>query len=223
MDGGVGDAALDSGAADAGAADAGAVDSGTVDAGPPEAAPNAGVIVVAAGGPTATLPPVADGSYAPFTAASLLWADSSATVSFQAFGATPGVPAFMQDVPAPASVVLTAPDLSTGTATLTRLSGVDVAWTGSTAGVVSVLLSQAAPAPSTATVSLRCDLDPTSGAGNVPAIALTAFGRGDASLSVASVSAASTSGTEPWVVEVAAAAMSSLPSGRVASVTVTLD
>ncbi|NOY90873.1 MAG: hypothetical protein GXP55_06635, partial [Deltaproteobacteria bacterium] len=133
MDGGV----------DAGPApDAGSVDSGPVDAGPPPVAPNAGVIVVTAGGPTATLPPAADGSYAPFTAASLLWPDGSATVNFQAFGTSPGVPGFMQSVPAPTSVTLTSPDLSTGTTTVTRLAGVDLAWTGTTAGVITVLIGQ---------------------------------------------------------------------------------
>jgi len=213
MDGGV----------DSGAADSGMSDSGMSDSGPPEAAPNAGVIVVAAGGPTATLPPAADGTYAPFPASTLLWADGSATVNFQAFGATPGVPAFSQDVPAPTTVILTAPDLSTGTTGITRLSGLDVAWTGSTAGVVSVLISQAEAAPSTASLSLRCDLDAALGAGNVPAIALTDFRPGSASFSVASVSQASPSGTEPWVVNVAAAAMSSLADGRVVSVSVTLE
>jgi hypothetical protein len=179
--------------------------------------------VVTAGGPTATLSPAADGTYSPFSAASLLWPDGSATVNFQAFGTTPGVPGFMTAVPAPTSVQLDTPDFSTGTATLTILSGVDLTWTGTTAGVVSVSLSQSAPAPSTASTSLRCDFDGASNSGSMSPIALQAFEAGSATLSVFSLSEATADGTAPWVITLSAMASGALPTGLAATAPVTLE
>ena len=213
MDGGTGDAGTDAGTP---------MDAGS-DAGPPPPIANAGVIVVVAGGPTATLAPAADGTYPPFSAASVLWADGSASVNFRAFGTTPGVPRFMQALPAPTSVQLDTPDLSSGTATLMRLSGVDVGWTGTTNGVVAVNLNQTAPVPSTASTNLRCDFDGATAGGMLPAIALQSFEPGSATLSVFSLSQGTAGGTDPWVVTLVAMASGALPTGLAAIAPVTLE
>jgi len=221
MDGGM-DAAVDSGAVDSGAVDA-AVDSGAVDAGPPPAAPNAGIIVISVTPAVVTLPPGADGIYAPALTSTLLWADGSATVNFNALGSATGIGMFNQSVPAPSTVTLSSPDATVDPVRLTRLSGTDIAWTGTTNGAVVVTLNQAAAAPSTATVSLRCDFDGAVNSGNIPAIALQAFDAGPASFSMISSSSAPISGLDPWQVEIIALASGALADGRAAQLSVILE
>lgn len=217
-DGGV-DAGADAGVGPA--ADAGA-DAG-VDAGPPPPAANAGRLTVNGGIAPATLAPSADGTYPAFISAMLLWASGDSTVDFAALGSDTGIPAFDQSVPAPSTVSLTAPDSTLAPITVTRFSGMDLAWTGSTNGVVAAMLTQRAPAPSTATVSLRCDFDGATASGNLPGIALTSFEVGPATLSLMSSSSATVSGTDPWSVDVTAIATGALADGTAANVAVTLE
>jgi len=154
------------------------------DAGPPPAIANAGTVQVNGGLMALTFMPDAMGRYTAQSGASLIWMDPSTILTFQSAADAP-VPAFMGQLHGAEQVTLTTPAAPPAGMSFDFDQTTDLAVTWNRApgdfepfGVVSMGMSFAAAAPSTASVSVSCRWPIEAGEGTVPAAALAMFPAG---------------------------------------------
>ena len=175
--------------------------------------PSAGTLHLSGGERNVDLPPRADGSYAADADLSLLFTGGQ-TITMAADGAD--IPAFSEQLTAPALVTVTAPDFTDGTVDVATASPLTVTWTGGTTDEVHLRLSGNDSVTST---SVLCTYTASDGTGTVSAAALgtlSSYGTGAISIATDTSTTIDAGGWQVllWLNSPAATATS--PNGRAA-------
>ena len=134
---------------------------------------SAGVVHIEGGSKNIDLTPKSDNTYAPATAASLLFGGGE-LLTASADGKD--VPAFTTSLTAPSKITLAAPAVASGSLTVTRSAGVSATFSGASSGTVVLYFSATT---ATKAYAATCSFPGGSGSGMVPAAAFADFPAGD--------------------------------------------
>jgi hypothetical protein len=134
---------------------------------------SAGIVHIEGGSKNLDLTPMADKTYAPLTASTLLFGGGE-TLTARADGKD--VPPFTTTLTAPSKITLAAPTVTAGALTVTRSTGVSATFSGASSGSVVLYFSSAT---ATKAYAATCTFPAASGAGVVPAAAFADFPAGD--------------------------------------------
>jgi hypothetical protein len=171
---------------------------------------SAGTVKITGGTAPITLAPGADGTYAPVSTSQAAFTPG-ATLTYTLAGAE--APALTASVVAPARPTLTTPSWPsdrTVSVPVSRAQPLQVAWTASGVGMISVTLTAwSAEGPST---SLVCQYPVAEGAATIPATSLAELPAGDGAFSI-SASSIEITEVEDWRIYTAASVNATRPDG----------
>ncbi|MBW2528799.1 MAG: hypothetical protein JRI23_31780, partial [Deltaproteobacteria bacterium] len=192
---------------------AGAGGGGTGGSGAVTQWPDAGTLHVSGGERSVDMVPQADGSYAADADLSLLFTGGQ-TITIAADGGD--VPAFSEQLTAPALITVTAPDFTGGAVTIPTSNPLTVTWTGGSSDEVHLRLSGN---DGTNSASVLCTYTASAGTGTVSAAALgnlTSYGTGAISIATDASTTIDVSGWQVLLWLNSPGATSSSPNGRAA-------
>jgi hypothetical protein len=147
--------------------------------------PNAGTIRVTTSLVDVVLTPLVDGSYPTKTSPSLLWPSAGAPVMVSGSGGD--LAAFSQTLDGPSAVTIVDPLFASGIS-LSRSADFNIAWTGTTTGLVTVDLTAG-------NQQLECAYLVSGGSGIVPAKALSMLSAGSGMLDIVVADSQAADGT----------------------------